>query len=125
MPLRTLAKRLVAGLVVVSLMFQAALFAAQISILIAARADAALSGGVICADHGLAETPLDEADRPSACKFCPLCLTPGAGQIAILLGADFSLLEVSAKNIGFYFNSDRGTHERSAQPRSRGPPAFA
>jgi DUF2946 family protein len=126
-PLRTVVKRLVAGLVVASLVLQAALIVAQLTILIAAKTDvaAALPGAVICTEHGLATAPSDDADKPSVCKSCPLCLTPGAGQLAILFITDFSRLEASAQDIVFHSNADRGTDERSAQPRSRGPPIFA
>ena len=127
MGFRPSAKRLIAGLTVVGLMFQVALVAAQLSILIVARADAsaALPADVICTDHGLAAVPSDQPDRPSTCGFCPLCLTGGAGQTAILQAVGFTLIEAPANDIAFHFGVDRGTSEHSAQPRSRGPPAFA
>jgi hypothetical protein len=125
MGFRPSAKRLIAGLTVVGLMFQVALVA--VSILIVARADAsaALPANVICTDHGLAAVPSDQTDRPSTCGFCPLCLTAGAGQTAILQAVGFTLIEAPANGIAFHFDVDRGTSEHSAQPRSRGPPAFA
>jgi hypothetical protein len=129
MPLRPLAKRLVAGLVVASLMFQAALLAAQFSLLSAAKADAAaaLPVGIICTDHGIASLPSDEApaDPSSACAFCPWCATSAARQIAVLPATGFNLVEGRAGKIVFHFSADRPTGEHSAQPRSRGPPASA
>jgi hypothetical protein len=124
MPLRGFAKRLIAGLVIAGLMFQAALVAAQLSILIASKADAALPAGVICTEHGLATVPPDETDRPSACGFCPLCLTSGAGQIATLPAAGFSLIQARAQDIVFHFDACHGVDQHCAQPRSRGPPAL-
>jgi hypothetical protein len=122
-------KRWIAGLTVASLMFQAALVAAQLSIVIAAQADAAAirPTGIICTDHGPAAAPPDEkpADTPSTCSFCPTCLTSGAGQIAILPAADFSRVEVRARDVTFHFNADRTTGEHLTQPCSRGPPATA
>jgi hypothetical protein len=127
MGFRPSAKRLIAGLTVAGLMFQVALVAAQLSILIVARADAsaALPADVICTDHGLVAVPSDQTDRPATCGFCPLCLTAGAGQTAILLATGFTLVEARAIGIAFHFDFDRGASEHSAQPRSRGPPAFA
>ena len=125
MPLRGSAKRLIAGLVVAGLMFQAVLVAAQLSVLIAAKADAILPAAVICTEHGLATAPADETDQPSGCGFCPLCLTSAAGQIAALPAAGFSLIQARAQDIVFHFDADRGADQHSPQPRSRGPPAFA
>jgi hypothetical protein len=127
MALRSRTKRLIAGLTVVSLMFQAASVAAQLSILIAAKANAttALAAGIICTDHGLPSVPSDDspADRPSACAFCPLCLTPGTDQLAVLPVTSFSLVGVRGEDIVFHFNAACATDEHLAQPRSRGPPA--
>ena len=108
-------------------MFQAALVAAQLSILIVAKADAAaiLPVDVICTEHGVGAVPSEETDRSSTCGFCPLCLAPGAGQIAILLASGFTLVEADTKVIVFCLDADRAITEHSAQPRSRGPPAFA
>ena len=129
MPLRSLAKRLIAGLTMVSLIFQAALLAAQFSVLIASGADAAAASpaGIICTDHGIADLSADQppADRPTACGFCPWCSMPGAGQLAVLSPASFSLLDRRATDVIFYVSADRRAFERSAQPRSRGPPAVA
>jgi hypothetical protein len=129
MRLRPLAKRLIAGLALVSLMFQVALVAAQLSILTAAKADAAatLPTGIICTEHGVAAPSSDQAptDLPASCTLCPFCLTLGAGQMAILLPADFTVIEAAANGIVFHFTSHRGAENYSAQPRSRGPPTLA
>jgi hypothetical protein len=129
MLLRPLAKRLVAGLALASLMFQVALVAAQLSIFIAAKADAAatMPTGIICTDHGIAALPSGEAptDLPTTCVLCPFCLTLGVSQIAILPPAGFSLLGAPANGMVFHFTTDRGAHKHFAQPRSRGPPTFA
>jgi hypothetical protein len=120
------AKRLIAGLTVVGLMFQVALVAAQLSISITAKADAAatLPANVICTEHGLAVAPADETDRPSECVFCPLCLTGSAGQVAVLPAAGSTLVQARGDRVVFHLNADCLIGESSAQPRSRGPPAF-
>jgi hypothetical protein len=126
---RPIVKRLIAGLMVVSLMFQAALIAAQLSILIASRADAAatLPTGVICSEHGLSAIAFDEApaDKQGACAICPFCLTTGVGGLAVLLTGGFSLVPANSNDIAFHFNADCRSDEHLAQPRSRGPPAIA
>ena len=127
--MRSWVKRSIAGLVVVSLVFHAALLAAQLSILIASSADAAaaLPASIICTDHGIAALPSDEtpADRPRGCGFCPVCSTLGAGLTITMPAASFGLVERSAKDIVFHFSADSGTHEHFIRPRSRGPPALA
>jgi hypothetical protein len=107
-------------------MFQVALVAAQLSISITAKAEAAAAwpAGVICTEHGLAVAPADETNQPSECGFCPLCLTGGAGQVAILPAAHFTLVEARGDRVVCHFNADHLIGDISAQPRSRGPPAF-
>jgi len=121
------AKRLIAGLTVIGLMFQAALVAAQLSVLLVGRADAtaALPAGVICTEHGLAGVPSDDADRPSACGFCPLCLNSAGSQVAILPTTGATLVEARTEGIVFHINAVRRSGELTSQPRSRGPPSFA
>ena len=126
MGFRPLAKRLIAGLTVVGLTFQVALVAAQLSISITAKAEAAAAwpAGVICTEHGLAVAPADETNQPSECGFCPLCLTGSAGQVAVPAAAGFALVEARGDRVVFHFDADRLIGQRFAQPRSRGPPDF-
>jgi hypothetical protein len=102
--------------------------AAQLSILVAAKADpAAALPNIICTDHGLAELPSDQAptDLPQSCALCPFCLTMGAGQIAVLPPTGFSVIDAPADRIVFHLTADRGDFKYFTQPRSRGPPTFA
>jgi hypothetical protein len=82
--------------------------------------------GIICSDHGVDATPLEEApsDPPALCALCPACLTLAGNQIAVLPSCTFEILGAVAEQIRF-FRSDAylGTLY-SAPPRSRGPPAI-
>jgi DUF2946 family protein len=129
MPLSSMARRVVATIALVGLIFQTALATAQLSIVIAARSHptGAFLLGVICSEHGAATLPAEEApkDLPSSCALCPVCLTFAAVALAVLPPGSFSVLKPTANRMESFPLADRLFAHRSTPPRSRGPPGIA
>jgi hypothetical protein len=122
-----MARRVVATIALVGLIFQSALVAAQVSMVIAATPDPAFLPSIICADHGATALPSDEAPKhlPASCALCPVCLTFATGQLAILPPSSFSVLRPAAERNEFFSTRHRSFVHYSDPPRSRGPPRIA
>jgi hypothetical protein len=126
MPLSPMARRVVATIALVGLIFQTVLVAAQVSIVIAAIRDPAFLPSTICTDHGASDLPSDEAPKHlPACALCPVCLTFATGQLAVLPPSSFSVLRPAAERNEFFSTGHRSFVHYSDPPRSRGPPRIA
>jgi hypothetical protein len=126
MPLGSMARRVVAAIALVALIFQAALVGAQLSIAIATRANAEATflPGIICTDHGAESLPEQApVDSSESCALCLACLTFAAAQFAILPPTGFSVRIAATGPIQFFSTGDFLILRHSAPPRSRGPPS--
>jgi hypothetical protein len=124
MPLSPMARRVVATIALVGLIFQSALVAAQVSMVIAATPDPAFLPSIICTDHGATDLPAPK-HLPASCALCPVCLTFATGQLAILPPSSFSVLRPTMERNEFFSTGHRSFVHYSDPPRSRGPPRIA
>jgi hypothetical protein len=126
MPLSPMARRGVATIALVGLIFQSVLVAAQVSMVIAATPDPAFLPSITCTDHGATALPYEAPKHlPASCALCPVCLTFATGQLAILPPSSFSVLRPTVERNEFFSTGHRSFVHSSDPPRSRGPPRIA
>ena len=128
MILRSIVRRIVAGLTSLGVVFQALLLTVHFSLLAAPKSEAAdFVLGIVCAEHGPHSLPVDDPppEKPSTCSLCLLCWKFGAGTLALLPQETIVAIVAPTGTFDLVVDPDRPVVGFSPHPPSRGPPASA
>lgn len=117
-------KRIVVGLIIVSLMLQVGLLVSHFSMLLSPKAVALEQAlKVICTDHGAATSPSDDTSNSKVirCTSCAVCGHSGA--VLLTASPNIAIVEFAQARIAdFLFGCDLSELTFFRRPPSQGPP---